>query len=126
VARAFSATVSPSDVRSAVSSAEYINGALMNPASRSGAGMISSAGTMRSSALTSSLCTVSTTAVPVMRERRSRNFASPPTTIATSRSPFAIARNARENGVDCSTPSSAITDSALAPTRSATMRPGSR
>ena len=31
VARAFSATVSPRDARSAVSNAEYINGALMNP-----------------------------------------------------------------------------------------------
>ena len=38
----------------------------------------------------------------------------------------AMARHARVNGVDCSTPSSAITDCALAPTRSATIRPGSR
>ncbi len=62
VARAFSATVSPRAVRSAVSSAEYISGALMKPAARSGAGMISSAGTMRSSGATSSGCSVSITA----------------------------------------------------------------
>ena len=54
------ATVSPSVDRSAVSTAEYINGALMNPAARSGAGMISSAGRIDSSGATSSPCTVST------------------------------------------------------------------
>ncbi len=126
VARAFSATDSPSADRSAVSTAEYISGALMNPAARSGAGMISSAGRIDSSGATSSLCTVSTGAVPVMRPRRSRYFASPPTTMATSRSPLAMARHARVNGVSCSTPSSAITERAFAPTRSATIRPGSR
>ena len=47
-------------MRSAVSSAEYISGALMKPAARSGAGMISSAGRMLSSGATSSPCTVST------------------------------------------------------------------
>ncbi len=125
VARAFSATVSPDAARRAVSNAEYISGALMKPAARSGAGMISSAGRMLSSGPTSSPCTVSTGAVPVMCPRRSRNLASPPTTSATSRSPRAMARNARVNGVDCSTPSSAITERAWAPTRSATMRPGS-
>ena len=88
--------------------------------------MISSAGLMLSSGPTSASCTVSTGADPVMWPRRSRNFASPPTTMATSTSPLAMARHARVNGVDCSTPSSAITDRAVAPTRSAMMRPGSR
>ena len=113
--------------RSAVSNAEYMSGALMKPAARSGAGMISSAGRIASSGTTSSAWTVSTGTVPRMRPRRSRYFASPPTTTATSRSPLAMAPHARVNGVSCSTPSSAITDrDASAPMRSATMRPGSR